>query len=146
RTTRMNIRRHKATPAPRLRPAASRRRPSSQGAARRQRWARVLKQHWPSIRRWLLAAFLLMVAARLVIQGREVEWDQVLQAMASYRMPTLLKAAALAVAGYLAYSCFDLLARPFGKHDPPPGRIMTVTFVSYAFNLNLGSFIGGAGF
>jgi len=142
----MNTRRRKPAPVPHLRPAAARRRRSGLGAARRQRWARALGARWPLIRRWLLGAFLLLVAVLIVIQAREVEWDQVLHAMASYRAPTLLKAAAFAAVGYLAYSGYDLLARPFGERDPAAGRIMTVTFVSYAFNLNLGSFIGGAGF
>jgi len=112
----------------------------------RHEWARALKKRWPSIRRWLLGGFLLLVAVLVVMQAREVRWDRVFRAMASYRSSTLLEAAALAAVGHLAYSCFDLLARPFGRREPSAGRIMTVTFVSYAFNLNLGSFIGGAGF
>src|SRR5690606_13455662 len=83
RTTRMNTRRRKPAPVPHLRPAAARRRRSGLGAARRQRWARALGARWPLIRRWLLGAFLLLVAVLIVIQAREVEWDQVLHAMAS---------------------------------------------------------------
>jgi len=115
---------------------------SHPAAGRASAWRR----RWPAIRRALLAVFLLLVAALIVLQAREIEWDRVLRAIRAYDRATLLRAAALGAGGYLAYACFDLLARPYGRCDPPARRIMTVTFVSYAFNLNLGSFVGGAGF
>ncbi|MBU2409539.1 MAG: flippase-like domain-containing protein, partial [Gammaproteobacteria bacterium] len=43
------------------------------------------------------------------------------------------------------YSTYDLLGRRMTGHPLKTGTVMNVTFISYAFNLNLGSFIGGGG-
>ena len=55
-------------------------------------------------------------------------------------------AALLAVASHLLYSCFDLIGRRYTGHDLPTLTVMAVNFVSYAFNLCIGSLVGGVGF
>ena len=58
----------------------------------------------------------------------------------------LALAALLAALSHLVYSCFDLFGRKVTGHRLPTLRVMTTTFISYVFNLNLGSLIGGMGF
>jgi hypothetical protein len=44
------------------------------------------------------------------------------------------------------YSCYDLLSRRYAGHRLPTPQVLCTTFISYAFNLNLGSWVGGLGF
>jgi uncharacterized membrane protein YbhN (UPF0104 family) len=55
-------------------------------------------------------------------------------------------AAVLAACSHLLYSCFDLFGRQATGHGLPVSKVMTVNFISYAFNLNFGSLIGGVAF
>ncbi|MDB5913044.1 MAG: putative rane protein, partial [Ramlibacter sp.] len=60
--------------------------------------------------------------------------------------PVLYKALGLAAVSHLVYSLLDLVGRHYTRHDMPAPRVMQVSFISYAFNLNLGSLVGGIGF
>ena len=92
---------------------------------------------------WL---FFAAVAALLVRYGRNVDWDDVLESVRSLPAPALLTAVALAAASHLLYSCFDLIGRRYTGHNLPTRTVMAVNFVSYAFNLCIGSIVGGVGF
>jgi uncharacterized membrane protein YbhN (UPF0104 family) len=95
------------------------------------------------VRTTLSAAFLLLVAALLVHQARAVNWHEVLASMRSLPFAALALAAMLAAASHTLYSSFDLLGRHLTGHPLSTRQVTTVTFVSYAFNLNLGSLVGG---
>ena len=101
---------------------------------------------WPWVRRGFSTAFFGLVAYLLVAQARSIEWAQVLYALQNYPALDTWGAVALASASYLLYSCFDLLGRHYTGHTLPAPTVMRLTFVSYAFNLNLGSVIGGIAF
>jgi hypothetical protein len=58
----------------------------------------------------------------------------------------LAQALLLAGASHLLYSCFDLIGRRYTGHTLRTRTVMAVNFVSYAFNLCLGSLIGGVAF
>ena len=58
----------------------------------------------------------------------------------------LLAALALAALSYLLYASYDLMARRYTGHDLPARKVLLVAMVSYAFNLNMGALVGGAGF
>jgi uncharacterized membrane protein YbhN (UPF0104 family) len=105
-----------------------------------------LHRWWPTLRRLLLAGFFVLVASLLFSQARSIDWGGVAEVLRGYRLGTLLLAGALAAASYFVYSCFDLLGRKWTRHRVPVRQVMLVTFVSYAFNLNLGSLLGGVGF
>jgi uncharacterized membrane protein YbhN (UPF0104 family) len=60
--------------------------------------------------------------------------------------PALAVAIALAAASHLLYSCFDLIGRRYTGHNLRTLTVMAVNFVSYAFNLCIGSIVGGVGF
>ena len=98
---------------------------------------------WPWLKRVATAIFFMLVAGLLVIQARAVEWGEVFATLANYPLPTLLGAVALAILSLTLYSSFDLLGRHYTGHLLPALTVMRITFISYAFNLNLGSLVGG---
>lgn len=101
------------------------------------------KAWWPWLRRAVTLAFFTLLAWLLVTQARAVEWDAVFATLASYPLPSLLGAVALAVASLTLYSTFDLLGRHYTGHTLPAPVVIRVTFISYLFNINLGSLVGG---
>lgn len=101
---------------------------------------------WKPLKRVLTVGFLLAVIALLVMQGRAVDWDEVGGAISRMRRAELIGAALLTVVSFAVYSCYDLLGRAYTKHGLGRVQVMTVAFISYAFNLNMGSLIGGVGF
>lgn len=101
---------------------------------------------WPWLRRGVTTAFFLLVGYLLVSQARTIEWDRVLASLRDYPLSASWGAVALAAASYGLYSCFDLLGRHYTGHTLPAPTVMRLTFVSYAFNLNLGSVVGGIAF
>ncbi len=109
--------------------------PASTRAPRRPRW------RWA--RRVLLALFLGGVAFLLLRQVQQVNWPQVWASVRAYPPTTLALAALLAGTSLLLYSCFDLLGRHHTGHGLGTREVMTVTFISYVFNLNLGALVGG---
>jgi uncharacterized membrane protein YbhN (UPF0104 family) len=101
---------------------------------------------WPWLRRGATAVFFLLVAGLLVSQARSIEWGAVLSSLEDYPLTAAWGAVALAVASFTLYSCFDLLGRRYTRHKLGTPTVMLVTFISYAFNLNLGSVVGGVAF
>ena len=101
---------------------------------------------WPRVRRIGTWVFFGLVAWLIVEQARGIDWDDVLDAFSKLPAATLALAAALAAASFMLYSTFDLLGRRMTGHPLGAGTVMGVTFVSYAFNLNLGSLVGGVAF
>ncbi|WP_255369965.1 lysylphosphatidylglycerol synthase domain-containing protein [Roseateles sp. YR242] len=92
--------------------------------------------------RWLSLAFGLAVLALLTWAAGKVDWQAVLHSLRQVPLATLLLAALLCVASHLIYSCYDLLGKRWTGHAVPTRRVMLITFISYAFNLNLGSLVG----
>jgi uncharacterized membrane protein YbhN (UPF0104 family) len=88
------------------------------------------------------ALFFTLLAVLLVREARLIEWHSVWHAARAYPWPVLLTAAAMAASSLLLYSCFDLLGRRYTGHTLSTPAVMHVTFISYVFNLNLGSLVG----
>ncbi|MGJ7487175.1 lysylphosphatidylglycerol synthase domain-containing protein [Variovorax sp. LT2P21] len=101
---------------------------------------------WPWVKRIGTWVFFALIAWLLVKQARGIDWDDVLDAFSKLPATTLAMAAGLAAASFLLYSTFDLLGRRITGHPLGISTVMGVTFVSYAFNLNLGSLVGGVAF
>jgi uncharacterized membrane protein YbhN (UPF0104 family) len=101
---------------------------------------------WPWVKRGGTAVFFALVAWLLVRQARVIEWAEVWTAMRDHPLPSIAAAAAFGLASHLLYSTFDLLGRRYTGHSLPTRTVMATTFVSYAFNLNLGSLVGGLAF
>ncbi|MGE4240092.1 lysylphosphatidylglycerol synthase domain-containing protein [Ramlibacter sp.] len=108
--------------------------------------ARSVAAWWPWIRRALVGGFLLLVAFLLVRYARTVDWHDVLASIRSLPASVIALAAAFAAASFLLYTCFDLMGRRYTGHALGTGQVMQIAFTSYAFNLNMGSAVGGVGF
>lgn len=104
------------------------------------------KRWWTWLKRGATFVFFALVAALLISQARNIEWGEVLTSLEDYPITAAWGAVLLALASFTLYSCFDLLGRHYTGHRLPTPTVMLVTFVSYAFNLNLGSLVGGVAF
>jgi uncharacterized membrane protein YbhN (UPF0104 family) len=107
-------------------------RPGPQG----HRWYAVAK-------RALAILFLLAVIGLVANHARHIEWDAVGGALRAYAARTLLLAAGLAAASHALYCGYDLIGRHLTGHRLPTRTVVGVGFTCYAFNLNLGSLVGG---
>lgn len=104
----------------------------------RRRWG-------PRALRILSVLCMLAVGALLVRYARGVDWRAVAAALAALPPATLAAVAALTLASYLTYGGYDLLARRYAGHPLPARQVMAISMASYAFALNLGAILGGAG-
>ncbi len=89
---------------------------------------------------WALAALALTLVARL---ARTVEWPAVWQALQTQTPGRLGAAAALALISYALYASFDLIGSRLTGQRLTAARTLGTAAISYAFNLNFGSWIGG---
>jgi len=101
---------------------------------------------WPWVRHILSLAFFALVIGLVTHYAQRLDWSGVLESLRQMPGPALAAAAALAASSHLLYSCFDLIGRRYTGHKLPTPTVMAVNFISYAFNLSLGSWIGGIGF
>ena len=113
--------------------------PLDAGAAPEHPW-------WPWAKRVLSLLFFAAVLWLLVRYTKHIDWGKVVDSLESTPAPMLLAAVLLAAGSHLLYSCFDLIGRRYTGHTLPTRTVMVVTFVSYAFNLCIGSIVGGVGF
>jgi uncharacterized membrane protein YbhN (UPF0104 family) len=101
-------------------------------------------------RRWggrvFLLAFFCLAGWLAWRQAQTVDWSEVLATLRDYRASTLAIAFALAATSYALYGCFDVLSRRYVGARLSNRRAALIGAVSYAFNLNIGSIVGGAGF
>lgn len=104
------------------------------------------KAWWPWLKRGAAAVFFVLVASLLVSRARAIDWGAVFLSLRQYPPAAVWGAVVLAAASLLLYSCFDLLGRRYTGHALGAPTVMTITFISYAFNLNLGSLVGGVAF
>ena len=91
-------------------------------------------------------AFFALIAWLLVEQARGIEWAEVGRALLRLPHSVLLLAAVLAAFSFAVYTTFDLIGRHYTNHSLSRPCVMLVAFISYAFNLNLGSLVGGIAF
>lgn len=106
----------------------------------------VRRRRWRLALRALTFVFFALVLALIATRARSIEWAQVGAALRGYGAVPLVTAVLFAAASYLVYSGYELLARQYTGHRLPAPRVLAIALVSYAFNLNLGPWIGGIGF
>ncbi len=106
----------------------------------------VTRRWWPWVRRSLTAAFFAGVGWLLFVNAREIEWGEVLAAMQQLPADVVGVAIGLGLLSYAIFCSFDLLGRHYTGHMLRAPTVVLVNFISYAFNLNLGSLIGGVAF
>jgi uncharacterized membrane protein YbhN (UPF0104 family) len=88
---------------------------------------------------WVLAG---LVLSLVVFEARRVDWPAVWQALRAQSPGWLVAAAALSLLSYALYATFDLIGRRLTGHRLPVSRTLGTAAISYAFNLNLGSWVG----
>ena len=101
---------------------------------------------WFWINRALTLVFSILVPTLLYIQARNIDWQEVGETLRTYPATTLLAGAGIALVSYGVYCCYDLLGRYYTRHRLPMTQVFPVTFVCYAFNLNMGALVGGVAF
>jgi uncharacterized membrane protein YbhN (UPF0104 family) len=100
---------------------------------------------WRLAKKILTGIFFIAVAVLLVVYARTVNWEDVWQVIRHYNRTTLLMSVALVIVSYLLYGCYDLLARAYCGHKLAARQVMLVSFICYAFNLTLSTWVGGIG-
>lgn len=105
-------------------------------------WAS-LHAAWPRIRRWAVPVLGLLVLALLLSRAHQIDWAGAWAALKRYPLQLLLAAWALATLSHALYGCFDLIGRGHVRHRVARWRTWAIAVSSYAFNLNLGSLVGG---
>lgn len=100
---------------------------------------------WPLIKKVGGTLFLLVVVGLLVRYARTVDWGRVKESVLALPKPVLLQALAFAAISHFVYSLMDLVGRSYTGNHMGKRQVMLVSFISYAFNLNLGSLVGGIG-
>lgn len=106
--------------------------PKSSRRATQIRWAK----------RALNLLFFILVPVLLFMLVKNLEWNEVKDAIQGYSAPILLACVAITALSFTIFSSYDLLGRVYVKHTLPARQIMPVGFVAYAFNLNLSSWVG----
>lgn len=100
---------------------------------------------WRLAKKVLTWLFFIAVAVLLVLYAQKVNWDDVWKVIHDYNRLVLMGAAALVVVSYLIYGCYDLLGRAYCGHKLAKRQVMLVSFICYAFNLTLSTWVGGIG-
>jgi hypothetical protein len=100
---------------------------------------------WRLTKKILTWLFFMAVAVLLVVYAHKVDWQEVWGVIRDYNRTALLSAVALVVVSYLLYGCYDLLGRAYCGHKLAKRQVMLVSFICYAFNLTLSTWVGGIG-
>jgi len=100
---------------------------------------------WRLAKKILTWLFFIAVAVLLVLYAKKVDWEDVWKVIRDYNRTALLSAVGLVIASYLLYGCYDLLGRAYCGHKLAKRQVMLVSFVCYAFNLTLSTWVGGIG-
>lgn len=100
---------------------------------------------WRLAKKILTGLFFIAVAVLLVVYAQKVDWAEVWKVIRNYDRVSLLSAVALVVVSFLIYGCYDLLGRIYCGHKLAKRQVMLVSFICYAFNLTLSTWVGGIG-
>jgi len=98
---------------------------------------------WKLAKKVLTWIFFIAVIVLLVIYARKVNWEDVYNVIVNYNRFAVLSAVALVIVSYLTYGCYDLIGRAYCGHKLAKRQVMLVSFICYAFNLTLSTWVGG---
>jgi len=98
---------------------------------------------WRRCRRWVLPLVAVVVFGLLLSHAHKVDWAGAWEALQRYPATLLLGVLGVATASHALYGCYDLIGRRHIRHRVPAWRTWAIAVTSYAFNLNLGSLVGG---
>ena len=120
--------------------------PGGAAAPAKKKAGLAAKPWWPWLKRGLTLAFFALIAYYSIRYARNVDWGEVWQTMLATPRQVLLTAVGLVAASFALYCSFDLLGRHYTGHGLPKAKVWQVNFISYAFNLNMGSIVGAVAF
>ncbi len=95
------------------------------------------------LKRGVTLFFFILVPILLFMLLKNVDWQEVKQALQNIKPTTLALGLLIALTSYLVYGSFDLLGRKYSGHTLPVVQVLPVAFVCYAFTLNLSYLVGG---
>ncbi|MBD8214198.1 lysylphosphatidylglycerol synthase domain-containing protein [Erwinia persicina] len=98
---------------------------------------------WKRTRKVLTGLFFLAVIVLLVVYARQVNWGDVWDVVINYNRVAIFGSVALVVISYLTYGLYDLIGRAYCGHKLEKRQVMLVSFICYAFNLTLSTWVGG---
>lgn len=98
---------------------------------------------WKRTRKVLTWLFFIAVIVLLVVYARQVNWGDVWNVVVNYNRLAILGSVALVVVSYLTYGLYDLIGRAYCGHKLEKRQVMLVSFICYAFNLTLSTWVGG---
>lgn len=98
---------------------------------------------WRMARKILTWLFFIAVFVLLVVYARKVNWQDVYNVIINYNRFAILSAVGLVVVSYLTYGLYDLIGRAYCGHKLAKKQVMLVSFICYAFNLTLSTWVGG---
>lgn len=98
---------------------------------------------WRRLGRLLTWAFFLLVLVLLARQARSIDWHAVGESLARLPVVALVGAVLLTGGSHALYASYELIGRRLTAHCVTARRALAIGATSYAFNLNLGSLIGG---
>jgi uncharacterized membrane protein YbhN (UPF0104 family) len=101
------------------------------------------KSHWSRWKRPLTMLFFLMLIVLFTMLAQRLEWSEVFDNLADFKVRTLIIASGLTLVSFLVYACFDLIGRTYIRQNLTWKQILPVGVISYAFNLNLSAWVGG---
>ena len=87
--------------------------------------------------------FFLALIVLFTMLAQRIEWNEVFDTLADFKVRTLIIASGLTLVSFLVYACFDLIGRTYIRQDLTWKQILPVGIISYAFNLNLSAWVGG---
>ncbi|MHA8114631.1 lysylphosphatidylglycerol synthase domain-containing protein [Kosakonia cowanii] len=100
---------------------------------------------WRLAKKILTVIFFIAVIVLLVLYAQKVNWEDVWKVIRDYNRTALLSAVALVILSYVLYGFYDLLGRAYCGHKLAKRQVMLVSFICYAFNLTLSTWVGGIG-
>ncbi|KOC92876.1 lysylphosphatidylglycerol synthase domain-containing protein [Winslowiella iniecta] len=98
---------------------------------------------WKLAKKILTWLFFAAVIVLLVVYAKKVNWEDVYNVIINYNRTAILAAVALVIVSYLTYGLYDLIGRAYCGHKLAKRQVMLVSFICYAFNLTLSTWVGG---
>ena len=97
--------------------------------------------------RWLkhgVTLLLFMVVAILLFSlVQNMDWQAVIETLRGYSPALVMMGLGITAASFAVFSSYDLLGKFYTGHELPIKQVLPLAFVCYAFNLNLGAWVGG---
>ena len=102
----------------------------------------VKNKKWVWAKRGISAFFFILIPILLYMVLKNIEWQDVKQAMHAYQLKTILLGCAVAAASFLVFSSYDLIALHYLKNPIKVREVLPLAFVGCVFSLNL-AWLGG---